>query len=76
MEYDFIAGGVANDRVIDTIEGYMAGMMSADFAIAQLAQQQSNHQMCLLNQRLVDRCLDCKESFIVQLKKKGGRYVE
>ena len=76
VEYDFIEGGVANDRVIDTVEGYMAGMMSADFAIALLAQHQPNHLMCFLNQRLVDRCLHFKESFIVQLKKKGGRYVE
>lgn len=73
-EYDFIEGGVANDRVIDTVESYMAGMMPADFALAQLAQHQPNHQMCLLSQELVDKCLRFKESFIVsQSKQKGGR---
>lgn len=74
VDYDFIEGGVANDRVIDTVESYMAGMMPADFALAQLAQHQPNHQMCLLNQRLVDECLHFKESIIVpRLKQKGGR---
>lgn len=73
VDYDFIEGGVANDRVIDTVESYMAGVMPADFALDQLAQHQPNHQMCLLNQRLVDECLHFKENFIVpSLKQKGG----
>lgn len=31
--YDYIEGGVANDRVIDTINLYMAGLMDSDTAL-------------------------------------------
>lgn len=37
VEYDYIEGGVANDRVIDTVNLYMSGLMSADVALQRLA---------------------------------------
>lgn len=62
LGYDFIEGGVANDRVIDTVESYIAGTMPADLALERLAQHRPNQQICLLNQRLIDQCLHFKES--------------
>lgn len=50
-------GGVANDRVIDTVEAYMNGMMTVEMALGQLLQHQPNNQFCLLNQQLIDQCL-------------------
>ena len=32
--YDYIEGGVANDRVIDTVNLYMAGLLDLDTALA------------------------------------------
>lgn len=55
--YDLIEGGVANDRVIDTVEAYINGMMTVEMALGQLAQHRPNNQFCLLNQQLVDRYL-------------------
>lgn len=55
--YDYIEGGVANDRVIDTINLYMTGLMSADVALQRLAMHQPNNQICLLNQKLIDKYL-------------------
>lgn len=55
--YDIIEGGVANDRVIDTVEAYINGMMTVEMALGQLAQHQPNNQLCLLNQQLIDQCL-------------------
>lgn len=52
--YDIIEGGVANDRVIDTVEGYMAGTIDEEHALRQLAQHTPNNQICLLNQQLID----------------------
>lgn len=37
-DYDYIEGGIANDRVIDTINLYMPGLMSADTALERLSQ--------------------------------------
>lgn len=56
-KYDYIEGGVANDRVVDTVNLYMAGLMDQVTALQRLAQHQPNNQMCILNQALTDKYL-------------------
>lgn len=56
-EYDYIEGGVADDRVIDTINLYMAGLMTREVALARLSEHRPNNQMCLLSQQLIDKHL-------------------
>ena len=55
--YDYIEGGVANDRVVDTVNLYMAGLMDIDTALRRLSEHQPNNQMCLLNQEIIDKYL-------------------
>ena len=55
--YDIIEGGVANDQVIDTVEDYYAGRITAEQAIGQLRFAKPSHQMCIRSQAIVDRCL-------------------
>lgn len=55
--YDWIEGGVADDRVVDTVESYIAGLMGVEEALKRLTFLVPNNQICLLNQRLIDRCL-------------------
>lgn len=57
LEYDYIEGGVADDRVVDTVQLYMLGLMSVDIALTRLAQHRPNNQICLLSQKLIDECL-------------------
>jgi hypothetical protein len=57
LEYDYIEGGVANDRVIDTIRLYMDGLMDLQTALRRLSLHQPNNQICLLNQNLTDQYL-------------------
>lgn len=56
-QYDYIEGGVADDRVIDTINLYMAGLMPREVALARLSEHRPNNQMCLLSQQLIDKYL-------------------
>ncbi|MBR6898773.1 MAG: DUF3990 domain-containing protein [Bacteroidales bacterium] len=56
-DYDIIEGGVANDQVIDTVEDYFAGRITAEQAIGQLRFAKPTHQMCIRRQSIVDRCL-------------------
>ncbi len=56
-KYDYIEGGVANDRVIDTISLYMADLMTREKAIEKLSEHRPNNQMCLLNQGIIDQYL-------------------
>lgn len=57
-DYDVIEGGIANDSVIDTIDAYMSGLITADIALGQLAYRKPNHQICILNQQIVETYLN------------------
>lgn len=61
-EYDYIEGGIANDRVIDTVESYISGTMDAQHALVELSKHRPNNQICLINQHLIDDCLKYKET--------------
>ncbi|MBR1549645.1 MAG: DUF3990 domain-containing protein [Bacteroidales bacterium] len=56
-DYDYIEGGVANDRVVDTVNLYMQGLMTLDVALTRLSEHRPNNQMCLLNQQFTDKYL-------------------
>jgi hypothetical protein len=55
--YDYIEGGVADDRVIDTINLYIAGLMDAQTALSRLSFFQPNNQICITNQSIIDKYL-------------------
>lgn len=61
-EYDYIEGGVADDRVIDTINMYVEGFISREKALNNLRYIKPNNQICILNQKLFDKYMkftDC-----------------
>lgn len=55
--YDIVEGGIANDKVFDTIEIYMAGQITKEVAIGRLRYEQPNQQICILSQNLADEAL-------------------
>lgn len=69
--YDIIEGGVANDQVIDTVEDYYSGRITANQAIGQLRYAKPTHQMCISSQIVVDQCLHFIGSETVILKEGG-----
>lgn len=64
-QYDIVEGGVANDNVIDTVEDYENGIITAEQALGQLRYKRVNHQICILNQEIIDKFLTFKNSEIV-----------
>ncbi|MBQ6769492.1 MAG: DUF3990 domain-containing protein [Bacteroidales bacterium] len=62
-QYDVIEGGVANDRVIDTVEAYMANLMPLENALQELSKHRPNNQLCITNQKVIDECLVFVESY-------------
>jgi hypothetical protein len=44
------------------VEGYIAGTLSAEYALQELSKHQPNHQICILNQQAIDECLHFKEA--------------
>lgn len=57
VNYDIIEGGVANDNVIDTVEDYRNHIITAHQALGQLSYKKVNHQLCIVNQAVIDSCL-------------------
>lgn len=55
--YDIVEGGVANDRVIDTVELYTIGILDKASALGRLSEHQPNHQICILSQAILDKYL-------------------
>lgn len=55
--YDYIEGGIANDRVIDTLSLYMSELITKEKALEKLSEHRPNNQMCLLNQEIIDKHL-------------------
>lgn len=60
--YDYIEGGVADDRVVNTIQLYMGGYIPAEVALSRLRYFKPTNQICLLNQQLTDQYLSFIES--------------
>ena len=61
-DYDVVEGGVANDNVIDTVEDYEKGIITAEQALGQLQYKKVNHQLCILNQKVIDKYLQLVNS--------------
>ena len=64
-DYDIITGGVANDRVFDTVELYFEGLISKSAAIGRLAMEDPNLQICFRSQEVLDHYLKFERSFEV-----------
>lgn len=56
-DYDYVEGGVANDRVVDTVNLYIAGLMELNMALRELSKHQPNNQICILSQNLINKYL-------------------
>lgn len=61
-KYDVVEGGVANDNVIDTVEDYERGVITAEQALGQLRYRKINHQTVILSQAIIETCLKFRRS--------------
>ena len=52
--FDIIEGGIANDKVFNTIDLYFAGIITREQALDQLRFAKPNHQVCLTSHKLID----------------------
>ena len=70
--YDLIEGGVANDKVVDAVEAYLAGLADVEHTLNKLAYALPNNQICLLNQELIDTCLTFVDSWRINEQEERG----
>ena len=64
--HDVVEGGVANDNVIDTVEDYAMGVITAEQALGQLKYKRVNHQICIVRQWVVYECLRFRKSVVIE----------
>lgn len=60
--FDLIIGGIANDKVVRTLDLYFNGDITAEIAIGKLKYEKPNNQFCIRSQRMIELCLKHQES--------------
>jgi len=61
-EWDLVIGGVANDKVFDTLQLFLDKLIGAEEAIGRLRYDKPNIQYCFKKQSLIDRYLHFVDS--------------
>ena len=56
-DHDMIIGGIANDRVIITLDRYFSGEISQEEALGLLKFEKPNIQYCIRTNRMLQECL-------------------
>lgn len=56
-DYDIVIGGVANDRVFNTVELYFDGLIDKNEAINRLRYEKPNAQICLRTECVLEKYL-------------------
>ena len=65
-QWDLIIGGVANDKVFDTLQLYFDKLIGADDAIGRLRYNKPNFQYCFKSQSLIDNYLHYASSEVLK----------
>jgi hypothetical protein len=61
-QYDLVIGGVANDKVIQTLQLYFREVISARNAIGRLRYNKPNFQYCFKTQAVIDKYIEFAEA--------------
>lgn len=56
-DYDLVVGGIANDKVILTLDRYFSGEISQEEALGMLRFEKPNIQYCIRSERMLKECL-------------------
>jgi hypothetical protein len=61
-DYDIVMGGVANDKVFNTVELYFDGLIDKSEAIKRLRYEKPNYQIAFRSQKVIDGYLHFERS--------------
>lgn len=63
-DYDVLTGGIADDRIYNTMELYIDNLISKKETLKRLKYYKPNNQICIVNQEVIDfhlRFIEAKE---------------
>ena len=58
--FDVVIGGVANDKVYNTLELFFDDLITKSEALGRLKYEKPNNQICITNQEILDKYLQFK----------------
>lgn len=61
-DFDLVIGGIANDKVIQTLDRYFDGELSENDTLGLLKFKKPNIQYCIRSEKMLDECLKHIES--------------
>ncbi|MDE6415779.1 MAG: DUF3990 domain-containing protein [Duncaniella sp.] len=61
-DFDMVVGGIANDKVIQTLDRYFEGELSENETLGLLKYEKPNNQYCIRSQMMLNDCLKHIES--------------
>ena len=61
-EYDIVCGGIADDKVFNTLELYFGNLITEDEALNRLKYEKPNKQICICKQELIESVLQFESS--------------
>ena len=64
-DFEIIAGGIANDKVFNTVELYFDGLIDKIEVIKRLKYEKPDYQICLRTQEIIDDFLIYKRSIVL-----------
>jgi hypothetical protein len=56
-DFDLVIGGIANDKVIETINLFFDHLISKEEALGRLKYEKPNIQYCIRSQEMLDKCI-------------------
>ena len=66
-QWDIVIGGVANDKVFDTLQLYLDKYISADEAIGRLRYKEPSIQYCIKSQNIINEFLHFQGSEVLSI---------
>ena len=66
QDYDIIEGGIANDKVFNTVELYFQNLIDKETALSRLKYEKPNNQICFINQEVQDAVLHFESYYEVR----------
>jgi hypothetical protein len=71
-EYDIVEGGIANDRVFNTIELFDVRLITKDETLERLKYEKPNNQICIIAQQILDDYLHFVEAIDLRKEVEHG----
>ncbi len=59
--YDMVIGGIANDKVFDTLNLYIDKLIQKEDTLRRLAFEQPNIQYCIRTNAMIEKCITFKD---------------